>query len=142
MVTAAPLRFRVDRAAYFHSQTKVAALAMGGAMGVLWLLDDPNVWVGAVAGLAAIAFRGWFLASEELPVVWEVRGSRLIGPGGREVRLDEISKFRTMGSFVQVVTVTGEKHLIKYQADPAATIAALRRAQSVCGSDTPAPRRT
>ena len=40
-----------------------------------------------------------------------------------------------MGSFVQVITRSGDKHLIKYQADPGATIAALRRAQNIHPKD-------
>ena len=131
MVSAPPLRFRADNAAYFDSHLKVAAVAMAGAMGALWVIGDPNVWAGAVAGLAAIAFRGWFLAAEELQAVWEIRGDELLGPGDRHVPLCQIERTRTLGSFVQVITQAGDKHLIKYQADPAATIAALRRAQAV-----------
>ena len=44
--------------------------------------------------------------------------------------LNQIAAVNIMGSFVQIVTNTGDKHLIKYldQSDPAATKAAIERA--------------
>lgn len=135
MVSEAPVRFKTDRAVYFESHLKLAAIAMGGAMLALWLMGNPNVWTGAVAGLGAIALRGWYLRSEDLSAVWELRDGILTGPGGRRVPIDQIETMRSMGSFVQVITRSGDKHLIKYQADPGATIAALRRAQNIHPKD-------
>nr|WP_174819442.1 hypothetical protein [Ruegeria lacuscaerulensis] len=106
----------------------LAAIAMAGAMIVLWLIGNPYVWTGAPAGLAAIGIRAWYLASEELSNAWEMSDSTLTGPGPRKVALNQIEAVNTMGSFVQVVTKSGDKHLIKYQADPAATKAAIERA--------------
>ncbi|SFU03657.1 hypothetical protein [Sedimentitalea nanhaiensis] len=123
-----PIRFSADRQTYIQSHIKMSALAMAGAMGVLWLMGDPNIWVGAVAGLAAIAFRGWFLASEQLAQTWEIRDGALIGPMQQRIALDQIVKVRSMASFVQVITRGGDKHLIKYQSDPAATVAAIQGA--------------
>ena len=127
---SAALRFTPDRTTYIRGQTALAALAMAVAMAVLWLLDSPHAWTGAVAGLAAISLRGWYLASETLAEVWTVDGGVLTGPGGRQVALNQIEALNRLGSFVQVVTRDCDKHLIKYQADPAATIAALRQAQT------------
>lgn len=121
------LRFSADRAAYIRNHTWMAAIAMAGAMAVLWAIGNPYVWTGAPAGLAAIALRGWYLASEDLAVVWEISDGTLSG-AGRRVPLSQIETVRTMGSFVQVITRGGDKHLIKYQADPAATRAAIERA--------------
>ncbi len=39
-------------------------MALG--MVILWVLDNPHVWTGAIGGLAAIALRGWYVASDEL----------------------------------------------------------------------------
>lgn len=125
----ATLRFPADRGAYIRNHTWMAAIAMGGAMAVLWAMDNPYVWTGAPAGLAAIALRGWYLASEELAVVWEISDGTLSGPGHR-VPLGQIEMVRTMGSYVQVITRSGDKHLIKYQADPAATKTAIERAMT------------
>ncbi len=123
-------RFPADRSAYLRTHAWLAALGMGGAMAALWLLGNPHVWTGAVAGLAAVALRGWYLASEELTAVWEIKGTALVGPGGRTIPLAQIDAVRSIGSFVQVITRSGDKHLIKYQADPAATIVAIERARS------------
>lgn len=122
--------FPADRSAYIRSHTWMAAAAMGGAMLVLWLIDNPYIWTGAPAGLAAIALRGWYLASEELNCVWTIDGDGLVGPGPRRVALNAIAQVKTIGSYVQIVTKSGDKHLIKYQADPEATKAAIERAIS------------
>lgn len=122
------IRFTADRQAYIRSHTWMAAAAMAGGMLVLWLVGNPHVWTGAPAGLAAIVLRGWYLASEELSSVWKLDGTTLSGPGSRRVPLNDIEKVQTMGSFVQIVTGGGDKHLIKYQADPAATKAEIERA--------------
>lgn len=123
-------RFPPSRDAYLRSHAKLAALAMAGAMFVLWLMDDPNIWVGAIAGLGAIAVRGWYMASEEMATVWVLDANALHGPGERHVPLAQIARLRRMGSFVQIVTDGGDKHLIKFQADPDATIQTIERARA------------
>ncbi len=125
---ADPLTFSPDRGAYVRTNTWLAAGAMAGAMIVLWLIGNPYVWTGAPAGLAAIGIRAWYLASEELTASWAMSDTTLTGPGQRQVALSQIEKVNIMGSFVQIVTKGGDKHLIKYQADPAATKAAIERA--------------
>lgn len=120
--------FRADRATYIRANTWLAALAMAGAMAVLWLIGNAHVWTGAVAGLAAIGARAWYVASEELAAEWVLSGETLSGPGERRVPLAQIATVRSMGSFVQVITRGGDKHLIKYQPDPAATTAEIEAA--------------
>lgn len=120
--------FRPDRATYIRDHAWLAAVAMAGAMAVLWAIGSPHVWTGAVAGLAAVAFRAWFLASEELAVEWRIEDGTLAGPHGRSVPLAEIAELRTLGSAVQVITRGGDKHLIKYLADREAARAAIERA--------------
>ncbi len=121
-------QFRADRATYVRANTWVAVLAMSGGMLVLWLVGNPYVWTGAVGGLAAVAVRSFYLMSEELAVVWELSNQRLVGPGGRRISLGNIKELRTIGSFAQVITQSGDKHLIKYQVHPATTIEAIKRA--------------
>ncbi|WP_235216209.1 hypothetical protein [Ruegeria halocynthiae] len=125
---ADPVTFSPDKGAYIRTNTWLAAGAMAVAMLVLWLIGNPYVWTGAPAGLAAIVLRAWYLASEELTKAWEMTDTTLTGPGPRKVALNQIEAVKTMGSFVQIVTKGGDKHLIKYQADPAATKAAIERA--------------
>ena len=123
------LQFPANRDAYIQSHLKLAAVAMAAAMLILWLMGDPNIWTGAIAGLGAIGLRGWYLASEQLAQVWEIRDEALHGPLGENIPLDQIVTLRSIASFVQVITRSGEKYLIRYQADPAATIAAIERAR-------------
>ncbi|WP_424832318.1 hypothetical protein [Ruegeria sp.] len=125
---ADPVIFAPDKGAYIRTNAWLAALAMAAAMIVLWLIGNPYIWTGAPAGLAAIGLRAWYLASEELVANWEMTETNLTGPGSRNVALNQIQAVNTMGSYVQVVTKSGDKHLIKYQADPAATKAAIERA--------------
>jgi len=127
---ADPVTFAPDKGAYIRTNTWLAALAMAGAMAVLWLISNPYVWTGAPAGLAAIGLRAWYLASEELVATWNMSDTALTGPGARSVALSQIQAVNTMGSFVQIITKDGNKHLIKYQADPAATKAAIERAMA------------
>ena len=122
------IRFAPDKQAYIRTNAWLAACAMAGAMLVLWLVGNPYVWTGAPAGLAAIGLRAWYLASEEMTAAWEMTETTLTGPGPRKVPLNQITAVNTMGSFVQIVTKDGDKHLIKYQADPAATKATIERA--------------
>lgn len=121
---------RPDRGAYVRAHAWMAAIGMGGAMAVLWIIDSPHIWTGAIGGLAAIGLRGWYMASEELAAVWILTRESLSGPAGRSVPVTQIEAVKTMGSYVQVVTKGGDKHLIKYQADPAATLNAIERAKA------------
>ncbi|MEL7175456.1 MAG: hypothetical protein AAGK28_02925 [Pseudomonadota bacterium] len=123
--------FPADRATYLRDHAAMAALAMGGAMFILWWVGNPHVWTGAVAGLAAITIRGWYLQSEELAVNWLLTNRRLLGPPGRTVMLRDLTKARGLGSAVQIVTASGDKHLIKYQADKDAVIAQIDAAREV-----------
>lgn len=127
---ADPVTFAPDKGAYIRTNAWLAAVAMAGAMIVLWLIGNPFPWTGAPAGLAAISLRAWYLASEELVATWEMTDNALTGPGPRKVALTQIEAVNTMGSFVQIVTKSGDKHLIKYQANPAATKAAIERAMA------------
>ena len=73
----------------------------------------------------AIAARAAFLASEALTEVWRLTDRRLLGPGGRVIPLAQVQAARPFLGSVQITTASGDRHLIKYQADPAATAARL-----------------
>ncbi|MBE1285735.1 MAG: hypothetical protein GJ676_20655 [Rhodobacteraceae bacterium] len=122
--------FTPDRSAYIRAHAWMAAFGMAAAMALLWLLDSPHVWTGAIGGLAAIALRGTYAASEELAATWTLSDSVLAGPGGQQIAVANIAHCRSMGSYVQVITRDGNKYLIKYQANPAATVAAIERAKT------------
>lgn len=120
--------FRPDRATYRRDHATMAAIAMAAGMAILWALGNAHIWTGAIGGLAAIALRGWYLASDELAARWDLTGRRLLGPGARAIGLREIAQVNTLMSAVQIVTRSGAKQLIKYQADAKATKAAIERA--------------
>ncbi|OAN73226.1 hypothetical protein ABWH93_08250 [Seohaeicola saemankumensis] len=122
--------FRADRATYWRDHAWMAAGAMGLGMAILWVIGNPHVWTGAVGGLAAIAIRAGYVASDELGVRWDLTDRRLLGPGGRAVSLRGIKAVNKLGSAVQIVTHGGDKHLIKYQSDGAAARARLERAMA------------
>ncbi|MBU2994171.1 hypothetical protein Q4555_07660 [Octadecabacter sp. 1_MG-2023] len=120
--------FSSDRMTYWREMAWVSVVAMVVGMAVLWFMGNPHVWTGAVGGLAAIAVRAFYLASDELKVRWDLTNQRLLGPNMRITSLNEITAVRPFLSAVQVVTSTGDKHLIKYQADRESVVRAIERA--------------
>jgi len=123
--------FRPDRAQYWRDHAWMAAAAMAGGMALLWAFGNPHVWTGAIGGLAAIGLRAFYLSSEALAVEWRLTQLALEGPDGRRVALDQIARLRRLGSAVQIVTRSGDKHLLKFNDDAAALLAELRRVTGV-----------
>lgn len=120
--------FHPDRHAYWRDHAWLAAGAMAVGMAALWALGNPHVWTGAVGGLAAIAVRAGYVASDELKARWDLTDRRLLGPLGKEAWLRDIAQLRVLGSAVQIITKGGDKHLMKYQADRDATRARIEAA--------------
>ncbi|TNF19197.1 MAG: hypothetical protein EP318_15700 [Rhodobacteraceae bacterium] len=119
--------FRPEREIYLRDHIVMASIAMAGAMLVLWIAHNPHVWTGAVAGFAAIAIRGWYMASEELTRVW-VLDEGTLSCGKLVLPLRQIDRARPILSAVQVVTHAGDKHLIKYLKAPAAVAETISEA--------------
>lgn len=117
--------FHPDRDTYWRTNAWLAAIAMALGMGVLWIIGNPYVWTGAIGGLFAIAVRAFYLASDELKQRWDLTNQRVLGPGGRAIELHDIAEVRTIMGMVQIITKGGDKHLIKNQKDPDATIDAI-----------------
>ncbi|MGH1353877.1 MAG: hypothetical protein ACRBBS_02180 [Thalassovita sp.] len=124
------LQIHPDRSTYWRDHAWMAALAMAVGMAILFFMGNPHVWTGAIGGLAAIAVRAFYVASDELKARWDLTNQRLLGPQNRNVRLSEIKEIRSLGSALQVVTQSGDKHLLKYLGDKPATRAAIERVQS------------
>ncbi|MBO6625253.1 MULTISPECIES: hypothetical protein [Paracoccaceae] len=123
--------FTGDTATYWRAHAWMAAIAMALGMAILAALGNAHIWTGAIGGLAAIAVRAFYLASDEVKARWDLTNRRLLGPGTRSIPLEEIAVTRSLLGAVQVVTEGGDKHLLKYQADPAAVIAEIDRARGV-----------
>lgn len=122
-------RFKGDSGTYWREHAWLAAIAMAAGMAILWAIGNPHVWTGAIGGLLAIAVRAFYLASDETRMEWLLTNQRLLGPGPRAIALDNITAVRSLFSAVQVVTVTGDKHLLKYQGDTSAVISAIDAAR-------------
>lgn len=121
------VEFPADRITYWRGHV-VMAVILGFVAGVALLVTgNPAPWVGPVAAMLAIMARAAFLVSEALAGHWALTDRRLIGPGGRAIALTSIRSIRPFLGDVMVVTATGDKHLMKYMADPAAVIAAVDR---------------
>ena len=123
------IEFNPSRNAYITAHAWMAAIAMVAGMVILWAMGNPHVWTSAIGGLAAIVLRGWYMMSEELAVVWRIEDGVLTGPAERRVPLNQIEAVKTMGSYVQVITKGGDKHLIKYQASPSFTASTIEGAR-------------
>lgn len=122
------VEFRPDRLVYWRAHL-IMAVILGVFAGLVLLWQgNPYPVVGPVAAILAIGARAAFVASEALGEVWRLTDRRLLGPAGRIVPLPQLQAARPFLGAVQVVTTTGDKHLIKYQADPAATAERLRAA--------------
>ncbi|PRY24332.1 hypothetical protein CLV78_103198 [Aliiruegeria haliotis] len=108
-----------DRRIYIRDHVLMAVALSVLATLVLFLLGNPDFWVGAVGACLAIAVRGGYLASEELGLRWDLSARAITATSGRSVALRDLDKVRTLGSAVQLITRDGNKQLIRYMADPA-----------------------
>ncbi|ANB34140.1 hypothetical protein JMM63_19265 [Rhodovulum sulfidophilum] len=127
------IQFRADRGAYLKAHAIIAVLAGIGATVLLAATGNPYPWAGIVAAVLAIAVRGAFLMSDELGTRWVLTDRALLGPGGRRVRLSSIARVRTIGAATQVITLGGDKHLIKFLADPAGVKTRIEAARMAAG---------
>lgn len=118
------MELRPDPAAYLRAHAIMALAGSIGAGLVLVALGNADPWVGPVAALAAIGIRAAYLRSEALAEVWTLTETHLSGPG-RAIPRAQIVQARPFLGAVQIVTATGDKHLIRYLADPAAAARAI-----------------
>lgn len=122
-------RFAPERATYWRTHAIMALI--GGVLAglVLIAVGNPDPWVGPVAAVLAIAARAGYLKSEVFAEEWRLTGRRLLGPQGRIAPLGSVKLARPFYGAVQIVMQSGDKHLIKYQADPAGVVAQILAAK-------------
>ena len=113
--------FTGNRQTYIKEHVMLAAIGSVIGAGVLMAMGNPHAWTGVVGAVAAIAVRGVYVASEQIGMTWRLTDRRLITPAGITVPRSEIENVRVIFSAAQVITRAGEKYMLKYQADPAAT---------------------
>jgi hypothetical protein len=117
--------FRPDRMSYWRRHL-ILAVVLGACAGLFLLWQgNPYPVAGPFGAAIAIGARAAFLAPEALTEVWQLTDRRLLGPGGRAIPLAQVRAAKPFLGTVQITTTTGDRHLIKYQADPAATAARL-----------------
>ncbi len=122
--------FRADLPTYWKSHALMALIA-GVVAGVALVYGgNPAPWVGPVAAVLAIGLRASYLKSEVLAEEWRLTNRRLLGPGRRIAPLSSLKLARPFLGAVQLVMAGGDKHLIKYQADTAAKVAAIMAAKA------------
>lgn len=119
-----------DKATYWRGHGIMAVIGGFIAGVVLVYLQNPDPWVGPLAAIAALGLRGWYLASEALALSWRLTDRRLLGPGGRTLRLADIDKARPFLGDVQIITRSGDKHLMKYMAQASPVVAAIEAAKA------------
>jgi hypothetical protein len=122
------VEFRADRMAYWRGHL-IMAVVLGAVAGLILIWQgNPYPVAGPFGAAIAIAARAAFLASEALSEVWRLTDRRLLGPAGRSIPLPQVQSARPFFGAVQVTTTSGDKHLIKYLADPKAVAFRLRSA--------------
>ncbi|MBK1635575.1 hypothetical protein [Rhodovulum adriaticum] len=122
-------RFQPDRGTYIKAHVMLAVLGGLAATLGLALIGNPYPWAGIVAGVLGVGTRGAYLMKEELAMQWTLTDRALLGPGGRRILLGNIRTARKLGSAVQVVTISGDKHLVKFLSDPDAVRARIDSAR-------------
>lgn len=121
---------RPDPRRYWRDHGIMALGLMALAGGFLWLIDSAYPAIGSLGAILAVAVRATYLKSETLGMVWTLTDRRLILPGGvRSVALLEIDRIRTLLGDVQVITRSGDKHLMKHLADGPAAVARVTAAR-------------
>lgn len=113
--------FRAARVTYWRGHL-ILAVVLGTAAGLFLLWQgNPYPVAGPFGAVLAIGARATYLGSEALTETWRLTDRRLLGPGGRSIPRAQITSARPFLGSVQITMATGDRHLIKYQADPAAT---------------------
>lgn len=117
--------FRAERVAYWRGHL-ILAVVLGFAAGLFLIWQgNPYPVAGPFGAVLAIGARAAYLASEALAETWRLTDRRLLGPGGRAIPRQQIRDARAFLGAVQITTTGGDRHLIRYQADPAATAARI-----------------
>lgn len=124
-------RFQGNRTTYIKEHVMLAALGSVLMVVILMAMGNAHAWTGVVGAVAAIAIRGVYLIKEQTGFIWTLTNRRLIGPTGSAILLDNITTVNTIFTAAQVVTIAGDKHMLKYQADAKATKAQIDRARGV-----------
>ncbi|ATX66860.1 hypothetical protein [Roseinatronobacter bogoriensis] len=120
---------RSDKATYWRDHGVMAVLGMGVVGMVLSFIGSDHVAIGSLGAVLALAVRGLWLYSEQMKFRWVLSNMRLVGPGGRQVYLLELEKARRLFGDIQLITRSGDKHLIKHIAQSENVVAEIEAAR-------------
>jgi hypothetical protein len=123
------LDIRSDKGTYWRDHGVMAVLGMLGAGVVLWVIGSPHVAIGSLGAVLALIVRGLWLYSEQMQFHWVLTDRRMIGPGGRTIFLLELDNVRRLFSDIQLITKTGDKFLMKHNAQADALVAQINAAR-------------
>lgn len=121
---------RADRATFIRDHAVMAVLGMGLVGMVLAIVGSDHVLIGSLGAVLALIVRGLWLYSEQMKFRWVLSNMRLVGPGGRQVYLLELEKVRRLVGDIQLITKSGDKHLIKHIADADSVVAEIEAARA------------
>lgn len=122
--------YRPDRGRYWRDHGVMAVGLMALAGGVLWVIDSPYPAIGSLGAILAVGVRAAYLSSETLNLSWSLTDRRLVLPGGqRSVLLTDLERIRPFLGDVQVITRSGDKHLLKHMADAANVVGKITEAR-------------
>ncbi len=122
-------QFQGNRSTYIKEHVMLAAIGSVLMVVILMAMGNAHAWTGIVGATLAIAVRGAYLIKEQTGFVWTLTNRRLIGPTGSALSLENIEAVHTIFTAAQVVTIAGDKHMLKYQADAKDTKAQIDRAR-------------
>ena len=115
--------YRPDRGRYWRDHGVMAVGLMALAGGGLWLIGSPYPAIGSLGAILAVAVRALYLAPETLAMHWVLTDRRVILPGGqRAIMLMELQTVRPLLGDVQLITRSGDKHLMKHLPDAAGVV--------------------
>ena len=109
---------RPDRGRYWRDHAILALVGMAGVGGVLLAIGSPHAAIGALGAPLAVGARALYLASESLGARWWLTSQRVLLPGARSVGLLEVETVRKLLGDVQIITRSGDKHLLRHIAEP------------------------
>ncbi|MFE3837369.1 hypothetical protein [Pseudogemmobacter sonorensis] len=121
-------RWMPDRRSFWQRTFYMAVIFGFVAVWTLYLLDNPYLWTAPLAAFIAVFGRAAYLKSEILAQGWVMTETTLNGPQGRIVPLASVAEVKSFLGDVVIVTRAGEKHLIKYPADPEPVVRRIKAA--------------
>jgi hypothetical protein len=123
--------FLPDTRRYWYDHFVLGGLGAAAVSAVLlWLGRIDQVGVAVIAILIGMGLRGLYFRSEAFARRWQLTDRRLIGPQGKEVMLLQIALVRSLMGDVQIVSQSGDKHLIRHLAEAAPVVVAIESAKA------------